>query len=173
MVIHYSGEKKVKQYCQDIEKVFSDALMEQGFDPSIVEVDLMVVSPRMIKKINKEYRAINKVTDILSFPNLLDPKKTGMQVLPSLTKEEYKDDINYETGNIMLGSMYLNYHQAKKQSKLYGTTIQREVVYLCLHSLLHLIGYDHMIEADKKIMRQMEEKILEKNGIPMQFTPKK
>lgn len=165
MLIHFHNETKIKEYMTKIEQVFDSAFDYLGFDANLVEVELNVVSPRQIKRINKEYRGVSKVTDILSFPTLLDPDKNGMQLLKSITKEQYPNDMNYETGKIMLGSMYLNFKQAKKQAKQYETGLTREVVYLCLHSLLHLIGYDHMVESDKKVMREVEESILAKNEI--------
>ena len=165
MLIVYHNEKQLLPYKEKLQQVFDDALTYLGFDHKIVEVDLSLVSPRQIKRLNAEYRGIKKSTDILSFPTLLAPNVEGMQLIESITKEEYPHDINFETGNIMLGSMYLNYKQAVKQSKMYGTTLEREVVYLCLHSLLHLLGYDHMIESDKTVMRKVEEDVLSRNFV--------
>ena len=165
MLIVYHNEKKLLPYKEKLQQVFDDALDYLGLDNTIVEVDLSLVSPREIKRLNAEYRGLNKTTDILSFPTLLAPNVEGVQLVQSITKEEYPHDINFETGNIMLGSMYLNFKQAVKQSKMYGTTLEREVVYLCLHSLLHLLGYDHMIESDKVIMRKVEEDVLSRNFV--------
>lgn len=165
MLIHFHDEKPITKYISQITQVFDSALDTLGYDKALVEVELSVVSPRTIKKLNREYRGTNRVTDILSFPNLLDPKKEGMQVIPTISLDKFPNDVNYETGKIMLGSMYLNFKQAKKQAKKFQTGKMREVVYLCLHSLLHLLGYDHMIESDKKVMREKEEEILEKNFI--------
>ena len=165
MLIHFHDEQLIEPYMDKIAQVFDSTLVRLGFDESIVEVELSIVSPKVIKQLNSQYRATNKVTDILSFPNLLDPQKEGMQLLSTITKDQFANDINYETGMVMLGSMYLNFKQAKKQAKRYGTGLEREIVYLCLHSLLHLLGYDHMIESDKIVMRKVEEDILAANFI--------
>ena len=92
---------------------------------------------------------------------MLQPQVEGMQLIEKkLTKENYKLCINPETNNVVLGDLYICFPQMKKQAKEYGTGIEREFVYLCLHGLLHLLGYDHMTEDDKKVMREKEELIL-------------
>ena len=80
----------------------------------------------------------------------------------TLTKENYPLDIDHETGNIVLGDICICLAKAKEQAKDFGNSIEREVTYLSVHGLLHLLGYDHMIESDKIIMRNVEENIMTK-----------
>lgn len=126
-----------------------------------LEVNIAFVGKTKIKKINKDFRNVDRVTDIISFPFLLHPGVEGMQLIESsLTKEKYMMYVNPETGNLVLGDLYICFPKMKEQAIEYGTGIEREFVYLCVHGLLHLLGYDHMSEEDKKVMREKEELIL-------------
>ncbi len=110
-----------------------------------------------IRKLNQQYRNIDKETDVLSFP-LLDFNIPG--------KVEYsQQDLNPETGELMFGDIVISVPKAKKQSQDYGHSLERELCYLAVHSVLHLLGYDHMVDDDKKLMRQKEEKILTELGL--------
>ncbi|MDO5332324.1 MAG: rRNA maturation RNase YbeY [Bacillota bacterium] len=116
-----------------------------------VELDVSIVSAEEIQLLNKEYREIDKVTDVLSFPQF-----ENVQGL----LENLDDEI--ET---LLGDVVICYDVAEKQAEEYGTGISRELVYLFVHSVFHLLGYDHMDEADKKEMRQAEETVMEEIGL--------
>ena len=156
------GKNKVDEKLIDkVKQVFDYSVNYLNIDCKDLEVNIDFVSRLKIKKINREYRNVNKVTDIISFPFLLQPKVEGMQLIEDkLTKENFKFCVNPETGNVVLGDLYVCFPQMKKQAKEYGTGIEREFVYLCLHGLLHLLGYDHLTEDDKKVMREKEELIL-------------
>jgi probable rRNA maturation factor len=121
-----------------------------------LEINVEFVSRLRIKKINRLYRNINKVTDVLSFPTL----EVKEPLNENLTMENFAMDINPETENIMLGDIYINYGRVKSQAKEYGHSITRESCYLFLHGVLHLLGFDHMVESDKQVMRKYEELIL-------------
>lgn len=122
------------------------------------EINVEFVNSRKIKQINANYRNIDKVTDVLSFPNLV----LSQPLNESLTHENCIIDVNPETNNIMLGDIYINYKRVKEQAKEYGHSILREACYLFTHGVLHLLGFDHMEENDKIEMRKHEELILEK-----------
>lgn len=123
---------------------------------SEIEVNVEFVSSFKIKRINSQFRNINKVTDVLSFPTL----ELKMPLKSNLTKEKCLMDVNPETGNIMLGDIYICFKKVKAQAKEYGHSINRESAYLFLHGILHLLGFDHIEENDKIEMRKYEEKIL-------------
>ncbi|EET87286.1 protein of unknown function UPF0054 [Clostridium carboxidivorans P7] len=114
---------------------------------------------KKIKEINKENRNIDKVTDVLSFP-MLDYEKG------KVFKDTYKDfnfsHVDLDEGSLVLGDIVLSLEKAKEQSLEFNHSFIREVVYLTIHSVLHLLGYDHMEEDEKSIMRKREEQILEK-----------
>lgn len=124
------------------------------------QISLLFVDNNEIREINNETRGIDKVTDVLSFPMLDYPKG-------KFFKDVYKDkkfDVMYMDGDeLVLGDMVLSLERAMEQSIEYNHSFKREVCYLVVHSILHLLGYDHMEEDEKKIMRTREEEIL--NGL--------
>ncbi|GAA0126759.1 rRNA maturation RNase YbeY [Clostridium sp. CTA-19] len=126
------------------------------------EISIIFVDNEEIKEINNEMRGIDSATDVLSFPML------------EFEKDKYFKDmyINHEfmpyelnEGRLVLGDMALSLERAKEQSIEYGHSFVREVMYLVVHSILHLLGYDHMEDDDKKVMRKREEEIMRKFNI--------
>ena len=135
-------EKTLKK-CFEIEKLSYDKLF----------VSVILTTPENIKKLNKQYRNIDKPTDVLSFP--------------MFEKEEIENTIknkNIEYEDI-LGDMVISIEQVKLQAKEFGHSFERELSYMVVHSFYHLLGYDHMEEDEKKQMREKEEFVLEKLNI--------
>lgn len=129
-----------------------EAVRDEFALPENVSVELTVVGEEEIRETNLAARGIDSVTDVLSFPSL--------QVVLPFKAEDYPDDVDLSTGEIMLGEIMLCYPRAIEQSKEYGHSEARECCYLVLHGLLHLLGYDHIEENDRVEMREKEEKIL-------------
>lgn len=150
-----------KEFIENLEKVIEFALKEEEvLIPS--EISMIFVDNEEIREINNETREIDRATDVLSFPMLdYEDKK--------VFKELYKDkdfDITFMDGEeLVLGDIVLSLERALEQSKEYNHSFEREASYLVVHSVLHLLGYDHMEELDKKIMRKREEDILSKLNI--------
>jgi len=146
---------------ENIKEIIDYALKEeQVLIP--YEVSLIFVDNEAIREINSDTRGIDRATDVLSFPMLdYDEKK--------VFKECYLDQefsiIDLNEGNLVLGDIVLSLERAKEQSEEFGHSFIREVCYLVTHSILHLLGYDHMEDADKVIMRAREEEILSKFNI--------
>ena len=114
-------------------------------------------------RMNRKFRQIDRPTDVLSFPNLLEPGRTNMQLITDkLDKITFASEINPENGTIFVGDICICKSVVFKQAKEYGNTKLREIVYMAVHGLLHLLGYDHMTDDDKAVMREMEEKIMKK-----------
>ena len=111
---------------------------------------------------NNEIREINKGTDVLSFP-MLDYSED--KVFKDIYKNKKFDKIYLDGDELVLGDMVLSLERAKEQSIEYNHSFEREVCYLVVHSILHLLGYDHMCDKDKVKMRKREEEILEKLNI--------
>ena len=119
-------------------------LQEEGF-PEPAEICISFISNEEIKKLNHEFRGVDAVTDVLSFP----------------LGENGVYDRNPDTGALQLGDIAISMQKAEQQAEQYGHTLQREVAYLTVHSTLHLLGYDHMDEGEmKRQMREREEAIL-------------
>ena len=159
MLVNFINEKRAKKYIDDISKSLISAENTLKLSSKNVEVSITFVSRLEIKKMNRETRGINKVTDVLSYPTLLTE---GCGIIDKkISKKAYPYDINPETGNIVLGDILICVPRCVQQSRKYGTTKTREICYLSVHGLLHLLGYDHMTDEDKKVMRAKEEEILQ------------
>lgn len=125
------------------------SLRVEDFDTD-AEVNVTFVSDSKIKEINASFRDINKSTDVLSFP----------------LGEDGEYDVNPENGYLMLGDVIISIDHALAQAEMFGHGVDREIAYLTVHSVFHLLGYDHIDEAeDKKLMRSKEEKALALIGL--------
>ena len=138
-----------------IRKVIRTALAAEGVDFPC-EVDVRVTSDAGIHEINLEMRGVDRPTDVLSFPTFdLRPGE-----LPG------EADADVATGLVPLGDMCLSLERVQAQAKEYGHSNRRELAYLVVHSVLHLLGYDHLDEGPQKAqMRAREEAIMEELGI--------
>ncbi len=117
---------------------------------------LSAVDGEEIRRLNREYRHTDRETDVLSFPLVpFTPQKTAKDA-PGLLSSAYDPAFDAP----FLGDIVLNPSRAREQAEEYGHSFEREVCYLCVHSLLHLMGYDHMDETDKKAMREMEKRVM-------------
>ena len=125
--------------------------------PSNISVELTIVDEDTIKEINKQFRGIDSVTDVLSFPSL--------EVKLPFVAQDYPMDIDPSSGEITFGEIMLCYSRMAEQSVEYGHSQERESCYLVLHGLLHLLGFDHIEQEEKEKMREQEETILGKLGI--------
>lgn len=106
------------------------------------EISLTMVSPEEIRELNRDYRDVDSVTDVLSFPQF-----------------EGKEDLP-EEGEICLGDVVICEDKVREQAAEYGHSYEREFTYLFVHSLLHLLGYDHMNDEEKAVMRNKEEEVM-------------
>ena len=142
---------------RQIRKCILAALEEEGVDTPC-EINVLVTDDASIRAINKAYRNIDKATDVLSFPMF--------QLTPGAPPT--LDDVEADpgTGLVPLGDMVLSLERAEAQGAEYGHGAEREAAYLAVHSVLHLLGYDHLDEGPMKAqMRAREEAILEGLGI--------
>lgn len=161
MIINFNKTRFNKKYIAKIIDAYNYALKFLKVPCKDIEVNIDFVSCSRIQELNREFREKDLVTDVLSFPNLLKAGEENMHLIADkITKENYKSDVNPENGHIFLGDICICKKVAYKHAKEYGNTKLREMVYMAVHGLLHLIGYDHMIEIEKKIMRDVEEKIM-------------
>ena len=128
------------------------ALTEEGVDVPC-EVDVLITDDEGIHQINLEQREVDRPTDVLSFPMFY--------FRPGKPPKGDALDIDPETGLLPLGDMVISYERAQAQAEEYGHSVQRELGYLAVHSVLHLLGYDHMDEGEeKRQMREREEAIM-------------
>ncbi|MCR6513491.1 rRNA maturation RNase YbeY [Clostridium sp. LY3-2] len=139
-----------------IKEVINFALKEEDVNIK-TEISVLLVDNEEIREINNQTRNIDRATDVLSFPMLdFEDKKVYKEVY----KDEKFDDSYFDGEDLVLGDMVLSLERAKEQSEEFNHSFEREVFYLIVHSVLHLLGYDHMEEDEKSIMRKREEEIL-------------
>lgn len=144
------GVRKIPLYVH-IRKCIAAALHEeQVLVPC--EVNVLVTDDETIRVLNRETRKIDQSTDVLSFP--------AFRFEPGKLPEDLSPYIDPETGLLPLGDMAISYEHAVRQSEEFGHSVKREVGYLTIHSILHLLGYDHVDEGEmKRQMRAREEAI--------------
>lgn len=157
MKIYYTNVGFFKRHY--ITKVLEAALAHLSQPSEQLEVSVSFVGEEEIRELNKEYRNNDNVTDVLSFPAVENPDRGVINV------EEHAADLNPETWLLNLGDIIICLPRAKAQAKEYGHSLKREVAFLALHSLLHLLGYDHMIPEDEQQMTALQTEILDKLNI--------
>lgn len=142
-----------------LERAALECMRAEGLDEDAY-AQIRVTDDESIRQINREYRGIDRATDVLSFPSTgCHPDKTLGHCPEKLRRE--RD----ETGACFLGDIILSLPRAQEQAEEYGHSLKREMTYLVVHALFHLMGYDHMQEEDKRRMRAMEERALERAGV--------
>ncbi|AGX42105.1 rRNA maturation RNase YbeY [Clostridium saccharobutylicum] len=146
---------------ENLKKVIQFTLMEEEVDVEC-EVSLLFVDNEEIREINNETRSIDRETDVLSFPMLEYQDK---KVFKQLYKNYEFSQSDFDGNELVLGDIVLSLEKALEQSKEFNHSYEREASYLVVHSVLHLLGYDHIEEEDKVIMRSREEEILNKLNI--------
>ncbi|WP_026485610.1 rRNA maturation RNase YbeY [Caldanaerobius polysaccharolyticus] len=130
-------------------KVAESAAKSEGFED--VEVSISIVDDQEIRRLNRDYRSVDRPTDVLSFPMM-----------------DFEGDdaiIQEATDVVMLGDIVISAARAKSQATDYGHSFEREMAFLTVHGMLHLMGYDHERPEDARVMREKEEKILTELGI--------
>ena len=147
-ITYLNIEKGKEDWERIVEKVLKKCFEEEGLIDSKLIMTITFTTPEEIRKINKKYRKIDKATDVLSFP---------MFEKAELDEKIKNKDFLYED---VLGDVIISIDKVKEQAKEYGHSFERELSYMLVHGFYHLMGYDHIEEEDKKIMRPKEEKIL-------------
>lgn len=146
--IVYKDIEENEKYEKAINRVIKQCYKEENLENSKLFITITLTNPENIQKINKEYRNIDKPTDVLSFP---------MFEKEELNKKIANNDFEYED---ILGDIVISVQRVEEQAKEYGHSFERELSYMVVHGFYHLMGYDHIKEEDKEIMRPKEEKVL-------------
>jgi len=136
----------------DIDNIICVALSYLGYSGKVT-VEFEIVSPNQMRKINFRYRGQNKPTDVLSFSYLTLGNKI-------VSGENYPHEYDEVSGGVLLGSILICEEVAYGQAEEYGHSIDREMIYLFVHGLLHLLGFDHENDEEKRKMRIIEEDII-------------
>ena len=149
-------EKVPLRYRGMITKLYNFALNYTKNDMEDAITSVSFTDEKNIKKLNNEYRKVDKVTDVLSFPmlDIVYPQKLQDFI------QEFSPD-----GTLYIGDVVICKNVAKRQAKEYGHSTKREIAFLALHGLLHVLGYDHIKENDEKLMQSTAKEILDKLNI--------
>lgn len=153
--LYFDGIDEQKEYEKNISNVIEECFKEEKLENLNLSICITLTTPENIRKLNKQYRNIDKQTDVLSFP--MFEKYEIDEIIQNKEKQPVKETI---------GDIVISIQKVESQAKEYGHSFERELSYMLVHGFYHLIGYDHIQEEDKKIMRLKEEKILNKLKIP-------
>lgn len=123
--------------------------------PYEAELSLTLVTEEAIRDLNRTYRRIDKATDVLSFPLLEYPAPGDFSRI-----DEEDDNFNPDSGEIMLGDIVISEPRVRAQAAAYGHSEKREYAFLIVHSMLHLLGYDHETAAQETVMKEKQDQIL-------------
>lgn len=140
---------------QEVACQVASAVLDQEQCPYEVQISLILTTDEEIRISNQQFRGIDRSTDVLSFPMIEFPSPADYSILES-------DDSCFhpETGELLLGDIMISIPTAAAQAKEYGHGIKREYAFLIAHSMLHLLGYDHMEEDERKVMEEKQNQVL-------------
>lgn len=141
------------------EKVILYTLEHEAF-PFETEVNLTLTDNDAIREINREHRGIDAPTDVLSFPMISYERAGDFSGI-----EAQDDNFNPDSGEAMLGDIVISVPKTLEQASAYGHSVQREFAFLIVHSVLHLLGYDHMTEEEAAFMENKQKDILNEMNI--------
>lgn len=144
--INFLDIEENSEYVETLNKVLEECFLEEKLKDKKLYVNIVLTNPENIRKMNKEYRNIDKETDVLSFPMF----------------EKYELEERQIINEDVLGDIVISIERVKEQADEYEHSFERELSYMAVHGFYHLMGYDHIDEEDKIIMRQKEEIVLEK-----------
>ena len=150
--VHFMDINKNNDYVELINTVMETAFKEENLNNKNVYINIILTNPENIRKTNKQYRNIDKETDVLSFPMFEKEEIDNLKTHKNLIQE-------------VLGDIMISIERVELQANEYGHSFERELAYMLVHGFYHLMGYDHIEEEDKKQMRAKEEIVLNKLNI--------
>ena len=159
--IEYEAEQQLDLPYEEIIRQVVEASLDYEECPYEAQVSVVLTDNARIQEINAEFRQIDRPTDVLSFP-LVDYETPAEFAGLEDAEGEYCDP---DTGELMLGDIVISVEKVTEQAEKYGHSEKRELAFLTAHSMLHLMGYDHMEEEERVVMERKQAEILEHLGI--------
>ena len=160
--IEYETERKLEIPYEKLAEKVASHILELEECPYEISVNLVITDNEEIRKVNAEFRLIDAPTDVLSFPMVDYPSPASFDFLET---EEGDDCFNPDSGELMLGDIVISVARARAQAEEYGHSLKREFAFLVAHSMLHLLGYDHMTPEEAAVMEAKQEEVLQRLGI--------
>ena len=162
MTLNYEeeGEVKLPVDCEGLAKEVIEAALDYAECPYEAEVNLLLTTDEEIHQMNKEHRGIDRPTDVLSFPMIPFETPAGYEIV-----EEDESYFDLDTDELLLGDIMISVDKVFAQAEEYGHSVTREFCFLVAHSMLHLLGYDHMTSEEATVMEAKQAKALDELGI--------
>jgi len=160
--ISYDGIEENKDYEELIYKVMDKCFKNEHLDKLNIYISITLTVPEVIHEINKKYRGVDRATDVLSFP--MFEKNEIDEMVKEAINDETIENVDFEDCDV-LGDLIISIPKVYEQAEEYGHSFDRELAYMCVHGFFHVMGYDHMVDSDKVIMRAKEDEILSALGI--------
>ena len=154
--LEYETEEKLTFSYEEIISQVVEGALDDIVCPYEAELSIVLTDNDSIREMNRNFRGIDRATDVLSFP-MLDFDVPGDF---SHVEEEFEDCFNPETGELMLGDIVISVDKVKEQAKSYGHSQERELAFLVAHSMYHLFGFDHMDDAEREVMEEKQRNLL-------------
>lgn len=143
---------------EETARMVIEAALDELKCPYEAEVSLLITDNARIQEMNRQFRQIDRPTDVLSFPMIQFDQPGDFSFLE---EEEPEECFNPETGELVLGDIVISAEKVLEQAEEYGHSVKREYAFLIVHSVLHLTGYDHMVPEEAEWMEQRQRQILE------------
>ena len=162
-IVIETGKNEAKPYIKKMREAARAVFKREKIYDKHLEISLSFVSLEEIRELNKDYRQIDRATDVLSFPLMENIEELEAEIENYIRMEaEEEEPLGFE---IVIGDVVICMDKAIEQAEEYGHSLEREVNYLFTHSILHLLGYDHETDEEREIMRLIEEEIMTKIGL--------
>lgn len=163
--IEYETEIKLDVDYETIIRQVVEKAVDYEKCPYEIEVNVVLTDNEAIHEINKEYREIDRPTDVLSFPMIDYEKPSDFDALEALFDENPEDYFNPDSGELILGDIIISVEKVMEQALSYNHSEKRELAFLVAHSMMHLFGYDHMEEEERITMETKQNDVLNLLGI--------
>lgn len=162
MTFHIENETEIElgiPYAE-LANMVAEKILESEHCPYEASVNLVLTDNEEIKRVNAEFRDINSPTDVLSFPMIDFPHPADYSVI-----EGDPTVFDLDTEELLLGDIMISLEKVSAQAQEYGHSVRREFAFLVAHSMLHLLGYDHMTPREAAVMEEKQSRALEELGI--------
>ena len=161
MQIDYETERELGIDYETLAVKVADKVLEMEGCPYDAQVNLVLTDNEEIERVNTEFRDIARPTDVLSFPMIPFETPAGYDIV-----EEDESYFDLDTDELLLGDIMISVDKVFAQAEEYGHSLKRELAFLSVHSMLHLMGYDHMVPEEEEDMFRRQKEILIEAGIP-------
>ncbi|MDO5389650.1 MAG: rRNA maturation RNase YbeY [Eubacteriales bacterium] len=159
--LEYETDVQIEVEYSEVAKIVADKVLETEEFPYEAEINLVITDNEEIKRVNQEFRDIHAPTDVLSFPMI--PFETPVDY--DVIEEDINSYVDPDSEEIVLGDIMISAEKVIEQAREYGHSQKREFAFLVAHSMLHLLGYDHMTPEEASVMEEKQRIVLEILGI--------